>query len=70
MSADAKLWQEEDGHWRAVHDGDCIAEHEGDAYGLLDVIAEVNACRAPYPIARWMLTVYPDGKAGLRGYSV
>jgi hypothetical protein len=69
MSADAKLWQDEDGCWHAVHDGDCTREHEGTAYDMVAVIASVNTCMAPMPITRWMLHVYPDGHAGLRGFS-
>ncbi len=67
MSADAKLWQEENGDWCAVHDGDCRQAHRESEYGLLDVIRTVNECMTPSPILRWYLYVYPDGKAGLRG---
>jgi hypothetical protein len=69
MSADAKMWQDEDGSWCAVHDGDCTREHRESHYGLVDVIQSVNACMAPYSIKQWHLHVYPDGKAGLRGFT-
>lgn len=71
MSADAKVWQDDEDRWRACHDGDCKpgARHVGTAYDLLAVIAGVNDCMAPAPITRWVLHVYPDGKAGLRGFT-
>lgn len=71
MSCDAKIWQEDNGDWCAVHDGPCRVpeRHKGDVYDLEDVLASLNQCLRPTRIRRWELHVYPDGKAGLRGWS-
>ena len=71
MSADAKIWQEDDGSWSAIHDdqpSDAPALNVS-AYDLGALIREVEeAMRKPNGM-RWTLRVYPDGKAGLRGFT-
>lgn len=61
MSADAKLWQTDDGDWHAIHDGDCQRPdgHHGTVYDLVELIEQVNACMDPYPIKQWSFRVYP-----------
>jgi hypothetical protein len=66
MSADAKVWQDEDDNWHAIHDPACEGKHTETAYELIDLLREVEACYGHK--IRWLLHVYPDGKAGLRGY--
>jgi hypothetical protein len=68
MSADAKAWQDDDGHWHAIHDGDCDISHDGMACDLVQVLGDVQACMNKSRM-RWDLFVYKDGKAGLRGYT-
>ena len=70
MSVDAKAWQEDDGCWRAIHDGDCPdTSHEGDAYDLVEVLQGVASCMGVKRV-RWELRAYPDsgGKLGLVGW--
>lgn len=71
MSADAKVWQDDEGDWRAVHDGDCaLREHRATAYDLPVVLAEVEACMGHKHFhMRWMLCVDKDGQPGLKGYT-
>ena len=69
MSSDAKVWQEDDGGWQGLHDGLCkpgVLSHETDAYGLRELLEEIEACSR---VKRWEFRVYPDGKAGLVGWS-
>jgi hypothetical protein len=70
MSADAKVWQDEAGHWRAVHDGDCAAPatHVGISYELVAVLQSVEQCMA-HDRMRWEFRTYPDGQIGLSGYT-
>ena len=69
MSADAKLWQDdESGDWCGIHDGPCNETHRGDPYDMVSVIEEMNRCQPNHTIVRWELHVYPNGRAGLRGF--
>lgn len=68
MSADAKLYQDDEDNWCGVHDGECERTHRAGPYDLVALIEEINECYG-HPIHRWILHVYPDGKAGLRGFS-
>jgi hypothetical protein len=69
VSADAKIWQADDGDWLAVHDGDCghVDGHHLGRYDLRNLIEEVELCLET-PGLRWEFRVYPDGIAGLRGF--
>jgi hypothetical protein len=72
VSADAKVWQDDDGMWRGVHDSGCEVRggHEGTSYDLVDVLAYVEGCENKGKPMRWAIHVYPDGKTGLRGFCV
>lgn len=72
MSADAKVWQDDEGCWHGIHDGECplAAGHNGGQYDLAALLQEVAECLrgdALYGL-RWVLVVYRDGKPGLKGY--
>lgn len=72
MSADAKAWMHKDGTWHAIHDGDCglslsDSGHDAIAHELVALLESVAAC-LEVPALRWVLYVYPDGTAGLKGY--
>ncbi len=72
MSADAKVWQDDDEHWRAVHDGECLLPegHYVTSYELNILMSDVARCmglRAGLPL-RWVLYVYANGQPGLKGY--
>lgn len=70
MSADAKLWQDDNDDWCAVHDGECaVGEHRVGPYELERLMQDVNTCMGEPSIHRWVLRTYPDGKAGLSGYA-
>lgn len=71
MSADAKMWNDDNGDWHGIHDGECLRElgHHGNAYMFQEIVDDMAECMKPAPITRWVLHVYPDGKAGLRGFT-
>ena len=71
MSADAKIWQDDEGNWHGVHDGDCLLEfpHLETAYDLLQLIIDIEECANEGRRMRWEFRIYPDGKAGLIGYT-
>lgn len=73
MSADAKLWTDGEERdwlaWKGLHDGPCscqIPHDQGDT--LAHLIRDIETCMGGRPM-RWVLHVYPDGKAGLRGFT-
>jgi hypothetical protein len=68
MSADAKMWIDDDGNWKGLHDGACGYEHqEGTtSYDLSEVLRTIEACMDG-PL-RWKFRIYPDGHVGLVGY--
>jgi hypothetical protein len=71
MSADAKIWQDDDGSWHGIHDLDCqhpSGTHSGTEYDLRDILDGVESCENNSRRMRWEFRVYPDGKAGLRGF--
>lgn len=74
MSADAKAWQEDDGSWHIIHDGECEAfdagtvRHHGTAYDLMELLQHIGAALET-PSMRWEFRTYPGGKTGLVGYT-
>jgi len=71
MSADAKIWQEDNGDWRGISDAQPDYVFKGGPYDLHIVLGDIEESMGrgtPYGM-RWELNVYPDGKAGLRGYT-
>lgn len=71
MSCDAKIWQDDKGEWHGLHDGGCVFpsnSHHDSSYGLTALLVEIEACMRAKHGMRWELHVYPDGKAGLRGW--
>jgi hypothetical protein len=71
MSADAKVWQDDEGDWHAIHDGECshAVEHRGTEYDLESILREVAVCMEKPAGLRWVQFIYTDGKAGLKGYT-
>lgn len=73
MSADAKIWQGDNGLWCALHDGPHTnphmndSEHAEGSYYLAEKIIEVEECYGKS--FRWDFRLYPDGKLGLCGYT-
>jgi hypothetical protein len=67
MSADAKVWQEEDGRsWKGTHDGECRPDALHDYPGLLtETLQSVEKCMGHE--LRWELRVYENG-LGLSGW--
>lgn len=64
MSADAKVWPDDDFFWGAVHDGPCkCGKHEPGM--LSDMLREVEECMEGQ--LRWEIFQFGDGP-GLRGY--
>lgn len=73
MSCDAKIWTDSNGMWRGLHDGPCASsnpEFHADytEYNLKDAITDIEFCLGQSHV-RWKFRVYPDGQAGLVGYS-
>ncbi len=70
MSADAKVWQDDEGgwlSWRGSHDGPCNRPTPHDqGSNLFDLLEDIGYCMGT---VRWEFRVYPDGKAGLVGYT-
>ena len=68
MSADAKVWAEDNGDWNGTHDGQCRqqGEHRDTPYHLIETLRDIEACMGQS--LRWEFRIYPDGKAGLIGY--
>lgn len=70
MSADAKAWYDDDGrNWRGLHDGPCLSpipHDQGDT--LVNLLTDIERCMVGDGALRWMIRVYPDGKAGLVGW--
>lgn len=68
MSADAKVWKQDD-RWYGVHDGECVTSafyHEQGAQSLTEVLEMVECCSG-YRY-EWWFRAYPDGRTGLVGY--
>lgn len=69
MSADAKMWYDDSRGWlawRGVHDGDCGEPHE-HGENLPELMAGIEQCMGCK--LRWEMRQYPDGRAGLVGYT-
>jgi hypothetical protein len=67
MSSDAKVWQLENGHWRAVHDGACIdTNHDQYEWQLPELLSSVEQCLKSELC--WTIRTYPGGLTGLVGY--
>ena len=67
MSADAKMWCEDEGwEWSGIADATPGIAYEGTLYEVIESIEhEANDGRP----MRWVLTKYePGGKLGLRGF--
>lgn len=68
MSCEAKVWDEEDGSWRGIHDHTnepCSFDHSGTQYDLLQVLEGIEQCIGKL---RWKFRAYPNDKIGLVGY--
>jgi hypothetical protein len=68
MSADAKLWTDEDGYWHGIHDGDCREGCLQETYSssLPEMIRVIEACGGYH--YRWTFRTYPEGTVGLVGF--
>ena len=67
MSADAKMWPEDDGwhgwNWRGICDAtDTLYE------GTMDIVLEEILRDMKCTCMRWEIQLYPDGLMGLRGF--
>lgn len=71
MSADAKVWVDDDEGWLwcGTHDGPCNGYHQN--YGLSDVLDSIERCMTePNHAMRWQIFTYQNGTTGLKGYIV
>ena len=71
MSADAKVWYDDDGrHWQGVHDGPCfkVSQHHGDGLHLSELLEEIERCLRAHQLVRWEIRVSADGRTGLVGW--
>lgn len=70
MSADAKVWPEDDDgrFWGGIHDGECSDPLKHQACALLEQLESIDRCFGQ-AVRRWETRLYPDGKIGLRGFT-
>lgn len=64
MSADAKVWQDEDGSWYGICDGS-EGQLTGTEYGLTSLLIEVEYIMKQH--LHWEIFQFGDG-LGLRGF--
>lgn len=79
MSADAKIWTDDEGAWHGIHDGKCLmgdgnVAHKGmhTAYDLRHLIVGIERCMCVNGgrdcSMRWEFGLYPNDEIGLRGF--